>query len=82
MYYVYIIQNPKGRLYIGHAQDVPDRLQRHNSNRSPYTKNGAPTLRDFGRQARVELVAPFLFRPGATSLTGIRIGFIHPDLWG
>jgi len=39
MFYLYILQNDKdGSYYIGHTQDVQDRLKRHNENRSLYTK--------------------------------------------
>jgi len=31
MFNVYILENPKGRLYIGHTQDLGRRLQQHNS---------------------------------------------------
>jgi len=38
-FYVYIIQSDKGFSYIGQTKDLPDRLRRHNSNRSKATKN-------------------------------------------
>jgi predicted GIY-YIG superfamily endonuclease len=31
MFYVYVLENPKGRLYIGHTDDLVRRLEQHNS---------------------------------------------------
>jgi len=31
MHYVYILENPKGRFYIGHTSDLQRRLSEHNS---------------------------------------------------
>jgi predicted GIY-YIG superfamily endonuclease len=31
MYSVYILENPQGRLYIGHTEDLTRRLEQHNS---------------------------------------------------
>ncbi|MBC2602574.1 GIY-YIG nuclease family protein [Puniceicoccus vermicola] len=31
MFHVYILENPKGRLYIGHTEDIQRRLGQHNS---------------------------------------------------
>ncbi len=43
MYFVYLLQSQKdGHFYIGHTQDVQQRLQYHNSGRSKYTKNRGP----------------------------------------
>ena len=39
MCFVYIIQNPRGKYYIGYTQDIEDRLKRHNRNCSGLTKN-------------------------------------------
>ena len=39
MYFVYIIQNPAGKYYVGYTKNIIDRLKRHNRNRSVYTKN-------------------------------------------
>jgi len=42
MYYVYILQNIKKQTYIGHTQNLEERLRRHNSGRERYTKNKCP----------------------------------------
>jgi len=42
MYFVYILLNTKNEIYIGQTNDIDARLKRHNSNRSPYTKNKGP----------------------------------------
>ncbi len=43
MFYVYLIQSETtGKFYIGHTQDLTDRLQYHNTGRSDYTKNRGP----------------------------------------
>ena len=42
-YYVYIIYSKSlDKFYIGSTQDLEDRLKRHNSGRSRYTKPGIP----------------------------------------
>ena len=41
-FFVYIIRNACGRHYIGHTQNLKDRITRHNSDRSKYTKNKGP----------------------------------------
>jgi putative endonuclease len=41
-YVVYIIRNPMGLHYIGHSNNIEDRLKRHNENRNKYTKNKGP----------------------------------------
>ena len=38
-YYVYILESDKGYHYIGQTNDLIDRLHRHNTGRSTYTKN-------------------------------------------
>ena len=30
MFWVYILQNPEGKFYIGHTDDIPTRLESHN----------------------------------------------------
>ncbi len=30
MFWVYLLQNPQGRFYIGHTDDLPSRLDSHN----------------------------------------------------
>lgn len=40
MFYLYILKNDRdGSFYVGHTQNIQDRLKRHNENRSIYTKN-------------------------------------------
>jgi putative endonuclease len=40
---VYILYSPsQDRYYVGHTQNLDDRLSRHNQGRSKYTKSGAP----------------------------------------
>ncbi|MCF8241673.1 MAG: GIY-YIG nuclease family protein [Melioribacteraceae bacterium] len=42
-FFVYIIYSPvKMIYYIGHTSDLYDRINRHNSNRSKFTKNKGP----------------------------------------
>ena len=31
MFFVYVLENPQGRLYIGHTEDLNRRLGQHNS---------------------------------------------------
>ena len=43
VYFVYILQSEKDdSYYIGHTEDLEDRLNRHNHGRSSYTKAKAP----------------------------------------
>jgi len=42
MYFVYILQNPKDRLYIGQTADLDARIERHNTNRCSSTRNKGP----------------------------------------
>lgn len=42
MYYVYVLENPKGKHYIGHSSDVGLRKRRHNTHRVFSTKNRGP----------------------------------------
>ena len=42
MYYVYVLRNPAGRHYTGHALDTLYRLGQHNSGISKSTKNRGP----------------------------------------
>ena len=43
MFYSYIIySSSRGRYYIGHTQDINERIARHNSGREKHTKSGAP----------------------------------------
>ena len=43
MFYTYILYSEKtGKFYIGSTGDIEDRLYRHNSGQSKYTKSGVP----------------------------------------
>ena len=43
MFYTYILQSIKsGRYYIGHAEDIQERLKRHNAGKVTATKNKGP----------------------------------------
>lgn len=43
MYYTYIlISESTGKLYIGQTNNLKDRINRHNSGQSEYTKNRGP----------------------------------------
>lgn len=42
MYFVYILQNPQGRLYIGQTSDLELRLRRHNEGKVFWTKGKGP----------------------------------------
>ncbi|MCH8171205.1 MAG: GIY-YIG nuclease family protein [Bacteroidetes bacterium] len=38
-FYVYIIHSSTDKYYIGQTKNLDDRINRHNTNRSEYTKN-------------------------------------------
>ncbi len=43
VFFTYIIQSEtSGRYYIGSTQNIEERLKRHNTGRSTYTKNKGP----------------------------------------
>ncbi len=42
MYTVYILKNQKGRHYIGYTKNLTNRLRKHNSGDSSYTKKRGP----------------------------------------
>jgi len=43
MFYTYILQSVKsGRYYIGHTQNITERLERHNSGKVTATRNKGP----------------------------------------
>ena len=42
MFFVYILQYPLGRLYIGQTSDLQLRLRRHNEGKVFSTKDGGP----------------------------------------
>jgi len=58
-FFVYIIQNPKGRSYIGQTSDLQQRLERHNSGKVFWTKSKRPWKLVFTQQfeTRSEAVA-------------------------
>ena len=79
MYYVYVIQNPDSRLYIGCTDDVTRRLEDHNTGISTWTRyrgpwtlvwqNGFPSL---GEARKFEnLLKRQKGGKGFTTLTGI-----------
>jgi len=42
-FFVYLIQSlSTGKFYIGHTNNLEDRLRRHNEGRSKYTRNKGP----------------------------------------
>ena len=41
-YFVYVLTNVKGELYIGQTKNLDDRIARHNTNRSKSTKGKGP----------------------------------------
>lgn len=48
MFWVYILQNPVGKFYIGHTNDVQSRLQSHNDigpAHGKFTRKNGPWLR-------------------------------------
>jgi putative endonuclease len=43
MFYTYILQSDKsGRYYVGHAEDIYKRLERHNAGQVAATRNKGP----------------------------------------
>ncbi len=44
MHYVYVLENKKGRYYIGSCEDLVLRLKRHNQNSDRSTKNNGPWI--------------------------------------
>ena len=45
MFYTYILQSEKsGRYYIGHAEDIHKRLERHNTGKVTATRNKGPWI--------------------------------------
>ncbi len=45
VYYVYLLENKEGKIYIGSTRDLPQRLEKHNSNNyQNWTKNKGPWI--------------------------------------
>ena len=42
MYYVYVLRNNEGRLYIGHTEDIERRLDQHRMGESGWTRSRGP----------------------------------------
>ena len=42
MFYIYILKNKNGKIYIGQTNNLTDRLRRHNSGLMKSTKFGLP----------------------------------------
>ena len=42
MWYVYILRNPKGQLYVGSTNNLRRRLDEHNSGKTPTTRMLGP----------------------------------------
>ena len=42
IYSVYVLRNPLNRSYIGLSEDVPQRIQQHNSGVSTWTRSKGP----------------------------------------
>ena len=41
-YYTYVLENPASKRYVGQTNNLEERLEMHNSGRSPYTRNKGP----------------------------------------
>lgn len=44
MYYTYILENPKGKMYIGYTSDIKHRLMQHNTGAVTFTRNKGPWI--------------------------------------
>jgi len=42
MYYVYVLQNPKGQLYIGFTANLDERIKRHLEGKAGWTHSRGP----------------------------------------
>ena len=42
MYFVYVLQNPDGRLYIGFTEDLERRVNQHQENAGGWTRGRGP----------------------------------------
>ena len=42
MYFVYVLRNPEGRLYIGFTADLERRLQQHQEGKAGWTRGRGP----------------------------------------
>ena len=41
-YWVYVLRNPRGRIYIGLSEDIARRVEQHNTGVSKWTKQRGP----------------------------------------
>ncbi len=59
MFYTYILENLKGKLYIGQTDNIEERVPRHNRGGSKYTANKGPWKLIFSREfeTRSEAIA-------------------------
>ena len=42
VYFVYVLRNPAGRLYVGFTADLPERLRRHQAGEAGWTRSRGP----------------------------------------
>ncbi len=60
-FYVYILQNPNGRFYVGHTDDLQRRLSEHNAvtrEKSKYTRKNGRELSDSPLNSRPPVNRP------------------------
>ena len=84
-YTTYIIESQKsGMIYIGHTQDMDDRINRHNTNRNRFTRGRAIFTKSFATRKEAITLERKLksFKNKAYLLQWIQrnYGLEHPDL--
>jgi len=58
MFYTYILQSEKsGRYYIGHAEDIHKRLERHNTGKVTAKKNKGPWVLKYYEEYETKALA-------------------------